>query len=420
MKFVLAAHGTRGDIEPCAAVGLELMRRGHEVSMAAPPNLVGFVESVGLAAVTYGPDSAKQLDEDFFRKFWKIQNPINLIRTGREYITRGWAEMSSTLLSLADGADLVLTGMLYQEVAANVAEYYGIPLASLHYFPIRPNGHLIPALPSPVIRSAISTIWRLHWRMTKEAEDAQRRELGLPAATCPSPQRFTERGTLEIQAYHELCFSGLAAEWGGRRPFVGSLTMELSTDSDDEVASWIAAGTPPIYFGFGSMPVESVRDKVAMISAACDQLGERALICWGADDFRHLPHTANVKVVSTVSHAAIFPKCRAVVHHGGAGTTAAGMRAGVPTLILWIGAEQPIWAAAVKRLKVGSARRFSCTTRKSLVAELHRILAPRYVTRAREIAARMNRPADAANAVADLLEGTARVDVTAERTRSAR
>jgi len=420
MKFVLAAHGTRGDVEPCAAVGLELKQRGHEVRMAAPPNLLGFVESVGLAPVAYGPDSAEQLNEDFFRKFWRIQNPINLIRTGQEYITRGWAEMGTTLTALADDADLILTGMIYQEVAANVAEYHGIPLSSLHYFPVRPNGHVVPILPSPLIRSAMSAIWWLHWRMTKEAEDTQRRELGLPEATGPSPRRFTERGALEIQAYDEICFPGLAAEWGSRRPFVGPLTLELSTDADDEVMSWIATGKPPIYFGFGSMPVESPREKVAMISAACAQLGERALICWGAGDFTDVPQTADVKLVSTVSHAAIFPACRAVVHHGGAGTTAAGMRAGAPTLILWVGAEQPIWAAAVARLKVGLAQRFSTATEKSLTAGLRRILDPQYVSRAREIASRMSRPADAAGEAADLLEATVRREVTADPTHSAR
>ena len=408
MKFAMAAHGTRGDVEPCAAVGLELLRRGHDVRMAVPPNMIGFLKSAGLAAVAYGPDSEEELDEDFFRKFWKIQNPISLIRAGQEYITRGWAEMSTTLRSLADGADLVLTGMIYQEVAANVAEYYDVPLAALHYFPIRANGHLISILPSPLIRSAISVIWWLHWRMTKQAEDAQRHELGLPKTTSPSPRRFMERRALEIQAYDELCFPGLAAEWGGRRPFVGALTMELTTDADDEVVSWIAAGTPPIYFGFGSMPVESPSDTVAMISAACTQLGERALICSGATDFNQIPHMANVKVVSAVNHAAVFPTCRAVVHHGGAGTTAAGMRAGVPMLILWIGAEQPIWAAQVKQLKVGSAQRFSTITRDSLVAQLRSILSPEYVTRAREIAARMTKPTENVTAAADLLEDTAR------------
>ena len=409
MKFALAVHGTRGDVEPCAAVGLELLRRGHDVRMAVPPNLIGFVESAGLAAVAYGPDSEQQLDEDFFGNFWKVQNPVSLIRAGKEYITRGWAEMSRTLTSLADGADLVLTGAIYQEVGGNVAEYHDIPLAALHPFPVRVNGHLVPMLPSALIRSGVSVIWWLHWRMTKEAEDAQRRELGLPEAIGPAPQRMIERGSLEIQAYDELCFPGLAAEWGGRRPFVGSLTLELPRDADDEVVSWIAAGTPPIYFGFGSMPLESPSDTVAMISAACALLGERALICMGPNDFTHIPHVDHVKVVGAVKGAAVFPACSAVVHHGGAGTTAAALRAGVPMLILWIGAEQPIWAAQVKRLKVGSARRFSATTQKSLVTNLRSVLDPQYVGRAREIATRMTKPAESVTTAADLLEKKARL-----------
>ncbi|HEX7825095.1 MAG TPA: glycosyltransferase, partial [Mycobacterium sp.] len=67
MRFTLAVHGTRGDVEPCAAVGRELLRRGHDVRMAAPPNLVDFVESAGVPdVVAYGPDSQKQLEADFF------------------------------------------------------------------------------------------------------------------------------------------------------------------------------------------------------------------------------------------------------------------------------------------------------------------------------------------------------------------
>jgi UDP:flavonoid glycosyltransferase YjiC (YdhE family) len=207
-----------------------------------------------------------------------------------------------------------------------------------------------------------------------------------------------------------LCFPGLAAEWpeqGSRRPFVGALTLELPTDVDDEVLSWIAAATPPIYFGFGSTPVPSPAEMLAMISAACAQLGERALICSGANDFTRIPHFKNVKVVTAVNHAAILPCCRAVVHHGGAGTTAAGMRAGIPTLILWIGHDQPIWAHAVKRLKVGFAQPFSTTTEESLVATLSLIRNQQYVARAREVATQMTKPAKSVASAADLLEDTA-------------
>jgi len=410
MIFALAIHGSRGDVEPFAAVGLELVRRGHEVRMAVPPDMIGFVESTGLSAVPYGPGTQETLSEDFIHDFWNIATPFKVVRAARDYLGGVWAEMAATLKTVADGADLLMTGIIQQGLAANTAEYYDIPLASLHCFPVRVNGQMVPLVPSPLIRSTISSLWWIHWRFTKRAEDAQRRELGLAKATTPSTRRILKRGSLELQAYEPFYFPGLAAEWeqqNARRPFVGALTLELSTDVDDEVVSWIAAGTPPIYFGFGSMPVKSPADAVTMISAACRQLGERALICTGANDSADIPHFDNVKVVRALNHAAIFPSCRAVVHHGGSGTTAAGMRAGIPTLILWVTADQPIWAVQVKRLKVGSARRFSATSRKSLVSDLQSVLAPQVVNRARDIATRMSKPADSVTNAANLLEQSA-------------
>jgi UDP:flavonoid glycosyltransferase YjiC (YdhE family) len=412
MRLVLAVHGTRGDVEPCAAVGRQLQRRGHEVCMAVAPNMVEFVDSAGLAAVQYGPDSQDQLSaaSDFIRNVKKIQHPRNIVRAVKDIYAQGWAEMSSTLTSLADGADLLFTGHTYQGVALNVAEYHDIPLAALHYFPVRANGHLgiasLPAIP-PFTRSVMKAAWWLYGQITKEAEDAQRRELGLPKVTASSAQRMAEREVFEIQAYDEVCFPGLAAEWGDRRPFVGALTMQLPTDSDDDVASWSSAGTAPIYFSFGSTPVLSPAETVNMISAACAELGERALIYCGAGDFESIRHPAHVKLVGTVNYATIFPVCRAVVHHGGAGTTAAGLRAGKPTLILWDVADQPIWAAQVKRLKVGTARRFAAANRRTLVSDLRTILEPRYERRAREVASRMTAPDAAVGMAADLLEKAA-------------
>jgi UDP:flavonoid glycosyltransferase YjiC (YdhE family) len=112
--------------------------------------------------------------------------------------------------------------------------------------------------------------------------------------------------------------------------------------------------------------------------------------------------------VGAVNYATIFPVCRAVVHHGGAGTTAASLRAGVPTLILWMADVQVMWGAAVKRLKVGTARRFSSATEKTMIADLRIILAPKYRVRAGEVAKQMTRPADSIAAAADLLEEFAR------------
>ena len=417
MKFVAACYGSRGDIEPSATVCRELLRRGHEVHMGVPPNLTGLVEAAGLTAVAYGPDTQAPLEAQRnlsicnSRNPWRIQDRIRLSREFWELWAQGWLEVSVTLMSLADGADLLITSLSYEQPAANVAEYYDIPLATVHYFPARANGVLLPFLPAPLGRTAITVSEWLNWRVMRKTEDVQRREFGLPKATGPASRRITERGSLEIQAYDKGCFPGLAAQWAkwnGQRPFVGALTMELPTDADEEVASWIAAGTPPIFFGFGSVAVESAADTLAMITVSCAQLGERALVCSAGTDFSHVPHLEHVKVVGAVNFAATFPACRAVVHHGGAGTTAAGLRAGVPTLILWTMADQPYWGARVKRLKVGTAQCFSTTTTESLVADLRTILAPQYVTRARELATRMTKPAESVSRAADIVENFAR------------
>jgi UDP:flavonoid glycosyltransferase YjiC (YdhE family) len=385
MKVVLASYGTRGDVEPFATVGRELLRRGHDVCMAVPPNMVGFLETAGFAAVAFGPEPLSAV------RSRTVEDPASAMAEQVEYLSRAMEEWGTTLTALANGADLLITGRIEQGLAANVAEYHGIPQAALHFFP-----------------GAHARLSGWVGDITEEAENAQRRALGLPEAT-----RHSTR-CLEIQAYDALCFPELAAEWADGdswRPFVGALTLELPTEADDEVLSWIAAGTPPIYFGFGSgVWLQNPAQTFGLISVACARLGERALICSGASDFADAPHSDQVKVVGAVNHSAVFPACRAVVHQGGAGTTAAGMRAGIPTLILWHPInDQQIWADAVTRLKVGSGRAFSASNLGSLVADLRSILDPQCITRAREVADQMTKPAVSVARAADLLEHAGRL-----------
>lgn len=413
MKFALASYGSRGDVEPCVAIGRELQRRGHDVRVAAPPDLVGFVQSVGLAAVPYGPDVQSILGAHrefwtyFFRNFWKVRRLIEMRREIANPVLQRWDEIGATLTSLADWADVLVTGVNFELPAANVAERYGIPLAAVHLFPIRASSHFLSFLPAALGRSAMKLYEWLGSRAAKKLDDTQRRELGLPNATGPLPQRIAEHRWLEIQAYDEACFSGLAAEWAefdGRRPFVGALVMDLPSDTDEAVASWISAGTPPIFFGFGSLPVESPTDTLDMISAVCTQLGERALVCAAGSDYTDISPPEHVMVVDTMNYAAAFPACRALVHHGGTGTTAIGLRAGVPTLILSTDIDQTLWGSRVKRLKVGTARRLSRTTRGSLAADLRTILAPECIARAKAFGAQMTTPVESVAAAADLVE----------------
>ncbi|WP_406814459.1 glycosyltransferase [Mycobacterium sp. M23085] len=386
MKVLLAVHGTRGDIEPAAAIGRELLRRGHDVCMAVPPHMCAFVESAGLDVVAW--ESTPWPGYGDFIRNADGGIPPDVMTEMMEHVARAWAEWCTTLMALATGADLLVVNKAGQGRAAIVAEYHDIPLAVLTFFPQEP----------PRLGGILG-------HTTKGAEDALRRAVGLPETTGSSE-------ALELHAYDGLCFPEVATEWAeqrGRWPFIGALTLESSTDADDEALAWIAAGTPPIYFGFGSMSIESPAEMIATISAACAQLGERALVCAGWSDFAGVPHDEHVKVVDAVNHTAIFPTCRAVVHHGGSGTTAAGLRAGVPTLILWFMVhDQPLWAATVERLEVGRGRAFSESTLASLVADLRCILTPECMRRAREVAAQMTTPAQSVASAADLLEEAVR------------
>ena len=118
MKFALTGYGSRGDVEPFAALARELLRRGHEVRLAVPPWMLDFVQSAGITAVPYGSNPPQLNDvSDVVRRITQIQ-----------------AEWSAGLKTLADGADLLLTGKGEQGMSANVADYYRIPSAALHFF----------------------------------------------------------------------------------------------------------------------------------------------------------------------------------------------------------------------------------------------------------------------------------------------
>jgi UDP:flavonoid glycosyltransferase YjiC (YdhE family) len=157
----------------------------------------------------------------------------------------------------------------------------------------------------------------------------------------------------------------------------------------------------------GSTPISPPAEIVGMVIAACAQLNERLLMCTGPNDLSDFDHFDHVKFVGAVNHAAVLPGCRAAIHHGGAGTTAAAMRAGVPSLILWLWLDQPAWGAGVEQLQIGSALRFADATQQSLTAQLTSILMPDYRTRARNIADEMISPHESASYAADLVEGVA-------------
>src|SRR6476469_8194194 len=121
MKFVVAGYGGRGDVEPCAAAALELLRRGHDVHMAVPPNMLGFIESAGLGGVAYGPDSREEMNpgSELVRNIApRMDNPLSVVPEVVEHVTQVKVQKGATLAELANGADLVVAGFNEQGLAA--------------------------------------------------------------------------------------------------------------------------------------------------------------------------------------------------------------------------------------------------------------------------------------------------------------
>jgi UDP:flavonoid glycosyltransferase YjiC (YdhE family) len=427
----MALVGSRGDVQPALAVGLELRRRGHEVVTGVAPNLVPLAERLGLDPVPLGIDSAALLGSDLVRRDMRSARPVRRVRALRAVASAGWDELRSGLLALLDdvgGADTLVTGLLGQEVAAAVAERRGLRMAALHYCPVRANRVVSPVsgLRGPgATRAAWALGERLRWDLTRRAENAQRSELGLGAARVHLPTRLQDAGAVEIQAYDPALVPGLADEWGPRRPLTGFLALdddararlgEAGSGSapvqDDGLDAWLDDGDAPVYVGFGSMPVADPPALLAAVDAACAELGVRALVSAGWNDFSAAGSSGTsidekrVRVVGAVDHAAVLPRCRAAVHPGGAGTTGAVLRAGLPAVVGWYSADQPMWGDLLRGAGVGVARRASTLTQHGVLAgALAEVLDDATAARAAALGSRLV-PADrAVAAAADAIDG---------------
>ena len=173
--------------------------------------------------------------------------------------------------------------------------------------------------------------------------------------------------------------------------------------SDPDLDAWLAAGSPPVYWGFGSMPVADPRATLELVRAVSRQLGVRSLVCAGWSEFA-ADADPQVRVFGAVDHRTVFPRCAAAVHHGGAGTTAAALRAGTPSLVAWFGADQQLWGRRLADLGVGEVVRFRELDTAGSGAALTRLTTPAVRARAAEVRTQLIDPAAARCALADLVE----------------
>ncbi|MEU7633089.1 glycosyltransferase [Nocardia sp. NPDC049220] len=425
MKIAIPLTGTRGDVQPVVALGLELRRRGHDVLLGVPPNLIDFVTGTGLSARACGPDVQRLYSSEPGQKALASGNSLRLMQLVAQQMAGYAAQMNREVIDVCTGADLIVASTVTEDRACSVAEAMGIPLVSLHYFPCRNNGaYPFPgALPShwrppaPVNRATWVFGENLRRVVFMRYLNDLRAELGLPKSRASTAAVLARRNVPEVQIYDPALVPGLPRQWDERRPFTGFLTLDhaaraavgdLAGDHAD-ILSWVNGGVPPVFFGFGSMPIRDAAAVLAMVSGVSARLGVRALVSagWSDLDVSGAHVGAHVKVVGPFAHDLVFPHCAAAVHHGGVGTLFESLRAGLPTLVCSVSFEQPMWGGQVERLGVGAHMRFTQLTAARLEQGVASILARERRIRARDFARTLNTE-DAGARTADIVEASAR------------
>jgi sterol 3beta-glucosyltransferase len=235
--------------------------------------------------------------------------------------------------------------------------------------------------------------------------------LGLPAVSARFAHREEGRKSLQIQAYSANVVPGLS-DYGVDQPIVGFFTPSAEdrralgeADVDADLQRWLSAGDAPAYFGFGSMPVRDPKAALRMIEGVAQRLGLRALVSAGWSDLgTDSVSNERVRVVGVLNHDAVLPRCRLAVHHGGAGTTAASLAAGLPTLVCSLFADQPFWGAQLGRLGAGAHIEFAKLDGPTLERALRQLLEPATAERARVLADAMRGESNAVARAADLIE----------------
>lgn len=364
MQITILAVGSRGDVQPAVALGAGLRQAGHAVRIGSYAQFAELVTSYGLAFTPIAGDIQALLQSEEGRAVLESRNPLRLLQLIRTHANQSadaaWADISAACA----GADaLVSLGMFYYAADA-VATVRQLPHLNAQLQPNLPTSAfpapLLPALPlrTPFLNRASHQLAELlYWHGLRSLVNRVRQELGL--ARLPlAPTRATNvgRGTTMLLAYSSLLVPR-PADWPATAHITGFWYLDAPPGYTPPPAlvEFLKAGEPPVYIGFGSMNTRNPQHTGNLALQALRLSGRRGLLLrgWGGLAADAVP--PDVMLIDDLPHAWLFPQLTAAVHHGGAGTTGAVLRAGVPAVTVPFFADQPFWAARVAGLGVAPA-----------------------------------------------------------------
>ncbi len=390
MQVLLSSIGSRGDVQPILALGLELQALGHRARLCVAPNFREWIESHGLECIPIGPDLRKVAGGDL------RSNPaLPPSEEGRQQLAVQTVRTQFQVIAeAARGCDLLIAAGALQIALRSIAEAQKIPYLFAAYCPaVLPSSKYPPpktggSHPQSLPESVNEQLW-------KENEDEfnarfgaalneERSKLALGPVPSVRPYMFTDHPWLAADPVIAPAFPDAEMEVVQTGAWMFSDSAALPDDLED----FLADGEPPIYLGFGSM--QAYEQTGRLLVEAARTLGLRSILSQGWAGLTSNDTGKDCLLIGDVNHEKLFPRVAAIVHHGGAGTTAAAARAGKPQVIIPHNYDQFYWAHRVQELEVGvSGPVRDDLSADLLIQALRECLRPKAAKQAQALADRM-------------------------------
>jgi len=365
VRIAVVALGTRGDVQPYLALAKGLVARGHRATLVTHETFAGLAHEHGVPVAPLTGDVLAAMRSERLAGASEEPNFVVVtLRAAREAKRASlvWAREG---LEACRGADLLVAGVGGLFLALALAETLDVPLVQAHVVPFTPTREF-PAVVFPAgvarlgggaNRASHALLRQVMWQGSRPGDSAMRREvLGLRPLPIRGPfrsDRLLEHPTLYGFSRHVL---PEPADWQGVVT-TGYWFVDApdAWQPSDDLARFLDAGPPPLFIGFGSMVSRDPAGTVRLLLEAIERAGVRAILQAGWAGLRPEEAPPHVHVAGSVPHDWLFARVRGAVHHGGAGTTAASFRAGIPTLVVPHFGDQGFWGERVRALGAGPA-----------------------------------------------------------------
>ncbi|PKQ16607.1 MAG: hypothetical protein CVT67_04205 [Actinobacteria bacterium HGW-Actinobacteria-7] len=353
MQIVIPTVGTRGDVQPYVALGVGLRKAGHDVRIITLSQFESFVTGEGLEFAPTNAEFLELLNTPEGKKAISGGNPLGVFKRVMPMLRA----MLDEIWEASRDADAIVyhpKTLASEHVAAKL----GVPAIRASVVPLyTPTAEF----PVPIInagRSLGGIVNHATWGLflmgvyapyVKMVDGWRADSLGLPSAKQqPAPIAQTLYGYSEHIVPRP-------ADWPDDVVITGTWFLEAETGwtPSGELTAFLDRGDPPVYVGFGSMPSQDPLKVAETVISALRKAGLRGVLASGFGGMEASAAGDDILVIDAAPHSWLFPRMSAVVHHGGAGTTAAGLRAGRPTLVVPTGVDQPFWGARVAALGAG-------------------------------------------------------------------